>query len=89
MQTLLQGVKFGVGMEAKNPAFTILAVLTLELGIGAATTMFSVIEGAMLDPFPYADSHRLAVIVLRNTEWGIRGPSGARGDPSTFPSPVP
>jgi predicted permease len=70
MSTILQDLRFGLRMLAKNPGFTVLAVLTLALGIGAATTMFSVIEGAMFDPFPYADSHRLAVIVLRNPQWG-------------------
>ena len=70
MRPLLQDLKFGFRMLAKSPGFTILAVLTLGLGIGAATTMFSVIEGAMFDPFPYADSHRLAVIVRRVPSWG-------------------
>jgi len=70
MQTLLQDLRFGLRMLAKNPGFTAVAVLTLALGIGAATAMFSVIEGAVLDPFPYADSHRLAVLVARNPAYG-------------------
>jgi putative ABC transport system permease protein len=57
-------------MLARNPGFTAVAVLTLALGIGAATAMFSVIEGAVLHAFPYADSHRLAVVVARYQAYG-------------------
>ena len=69
MTTLFQDLKFGLRILAKNPGFAALAVVTIGLGIGAATTMFSVIEGAVLNPFPYADSHRLAVVVRRNVAW--------------------
>jgi predicted permease len=68
--SLGQDIRYGLRMLKKNPGFTVVAVLTLALGIGAATVMFSVIEGAMFDPFPYADSRRLAVIVRRNPAWG-------------------
>jgi putative ABC transport system permease protein len=70
MSTLIQDLKFGLRMLAKNPGFTVVAVLTLALGIGAVTAMFSVIEGAVLDPFPYADTHRMATVVVRYPAYG-------------------
>ncbi len=65
METALQDLRFSLRLLGKNPSFTILAIVTLALGIGAATAMFSVVEGAVLHAFPYADSHRLGVVVAR------------------------
>lgn len=70
MHALLQDLHFGLRMLRKNPGFTILAIVTLALGIGAATAMFSVVEGAVLHPFPYRDSHRLAVVVIQYQDYG-------------------
>jgi putative ABC transport system permease protein len=70
LETLWQDLRYGLGQLRRNPGFTIVAVLTLALGIGATTVMFSVVEGAVLDPFPYADSHRLAVVVIRYEAYG-------------------
>ena len=49
----------------KNPAFTVVAVLALALGIGANTAMFSVAYGILLRPLPYADADRVAVVYMR------------------------
>ncbi len=70
VETLIQDIRFGLRMLAKNPGFTAVAVLTLALGIGATTAMFSVIEGAILDPLPYANTHRLAVVVAYHPAYG-------------------
>jgi putative ABC transport system permease protein len=51
---------------AKNPGFTLLAVLALGLGIGSSTAMFSVIDNVVLNPFPYAHSERLMAIQIHD-----------------------
>jgi putative ABC transport system permease protein len=70
MQTLLQDLRFGLRMLAKNPGFTAVAMLTLALGIGGTTAIFSVVYGAVLKPFPYRDSDRLVMLTLHDVEQG-------------------
>ena len=59
---LLQDVKYAVRTLARTPAFTLVAVLTLALGIGATTAIFSVVHGVLMKPLPYRDPDRLANI---------------------------
>jgi putative ABC transport system permease protein len=66
MQTFLQDVRYGLRGALGKPGFTILAVLTLALGIGAATSMFSVIQNVLLDPFPYLDARRVVNIQIQD-----------------------
>jgi putative ABC transport system permease protein len=67
MQTLWQDLRYGARTLLKQPGFTLLAVLTLALGIGSTTTIFSAIHNILLDPFPYTDAHRVVAIQIRDT----------------------
>jgi hypothetical protein len=61
MGTLFQDVRYGFRMLMKNPAMTLVAAMTLALGIGANTTIFSAVNGLMLRPLPVANADRLVV----------------------------
>jgi putative ABC transport system permease protein len=62
-----QDFRYGFRSIRNQPSFTALAVLTLALGIGAATTIFSVIQNVLLDPFPYKDANRVAAIRIHDS----------------------
>jgi putative ABC transport system permease protein len=60
MTSLWFDLRYGLRMLGKNRGFTVIAILTLSLGIGAATVISSVVESVLLNPFPYRDADRLA-----------------------------
>jgi predicted permease len=80
VESVIQDVRFGLRMLRKNPGFTAVAVVTLALGIGATTAMFTVFDGVVLKPLRYPDAGRIVAI---NTQWidsAKAFPSTAGGD---------
>jgi len=75
METILHDLRYGLRMMLRNPGFTLIALVTLTLGIGANTAIFSVVNTVLLRPLPYQDSNRLVVLWENQERVGQESPS--------------
>jgi putative ABC transport system permease protein len=79
MEDLRQDVRFGIRSAVRSPVFTMLAVVTLALGIGANAAVFGVVKSVLLDALPYADSDRLVRVYSRLQEGVLERSSTSAG----------
>jgi putative ABC transport system permease protein len=75
-----QDVRYGLRSLAKAPTFTVVALATIALGVGATTAIFSVVNGVLLQPLPYPGSERIVSLVTRPSESGRVTPRLTGGD---------
>ncbi len=76
MHSLWHDLRYALRNLRKSPGFALVAILTLALGIGASTAIFSVLENILIEPFPYPDAQRFMSIQIHDTE---QNGSGGRG----------
>ena len=72
METTGQNVRYALRMLRRSPAFTLVAIVTLALGIGANTAIFSIVDGVLLRPLPYRDPDRLVRVLFNEPGLGLR-----------------
>src|SRR6476646_4745376 len=74
MQSLLADLRYAGRELRRRPGFALTAILSLALGIGATSAVFSVIYGVLLNPFPYVGSERMMQLAVRDNEGRFRYP---------------
>ena len=72
VEALMQDIRFGARLLVKTPGFSLAAIITLALGIGANTAVFSVVDAVLLRPLPYPDPHRVVEVWEVNVKTGER-----------------
>ena len=77
LESIWADVRFALHQLRKSPGFAITAILTLALGVGATTAIFSVVKAVLLAPLPYKDAERIVAV------WTVNPARGDRGHPST------
>jgi putative ABC transport system permease protein len=81
METLAQDIRYALRNLGKTPGFAIVAILTLALGIGASTAIFSIMENILMEPFPYQDAQRYMGVQIHDTERNQPGGRAAFSGP--------
>src|SRR5215469_8175991 len=79
METLWQDIRYGVRMLRRDAGFTVIALLTLAVGIGANTAIFSILDAVLLKPLPFPEPHRLMAI------WGADSKNGEAHRTISYP----
>ena len=80
METLFQDIRYGARMLRKQRGFTIIAIITLGLGIGANTAIFSLVYAVLIKPLPFSDPNRLVVVWEEHFAMGFRRSDAAPGN---------
>src|SRR5262245_23519266 len=80
MSAFLQDLRYGLRVLTRSPGFAVTAILTLAIGIGAATAMFTVVNGVLLKPLAYPDADRIVSISTVFTNRGRAIPRLGGGD---------